>query len=126
MWSSLFYLCTQGSIFPAEINKVGTEETIAALSPGAVLIHSSSASLMDHGSSQEHTKTDRARFTLTASPSQALHNNTYSKSRLHRQINHNFWIGCVIPSEMILIKKKRESNCFCEKKERLEYQKASL
>lgn len=27
---------------------------------GVALIHSSSASLMDHGSSQEHTKTDRA------------------------------------------------------------------
>lgn len=55
----------QHSVFPAEINKVGTEETIAALSVGAVLIHSSSASLMDHGSSQEHTKTDRD---LCASP----------------------------------------------------------
>ena len=68
----------QGSVFPAEINKVGTEETIAALSAGAALIHSSSASLMDHGSSQEHTKTDRALCTLPSTQSQALYNTTGS------------------------------------------------
>lgn len=71
-------LRAQGSIFPAEIDKVGTEETIALLSPGAALIHSSSMSLMDHGSSQVHTKTNRALFSLSASP--GCHNNAHTKS----------------------------------------------
>lgn len=102
MWSSLFLLCAQGSIFPAEINKVGTEETIAPLSPGAALIHSSSPSLMDHGSLQEHTKTDRALFTLPASPSQALHN----KRHIHGQKPYIFSLY-VQSLEIIFIKHVR-------------------
>lgn len=44
-----------GSIHPAEINTLATEETIAPFSPGAALIHSSSTPLIDHGSPKEST-----------------------------------------------------------------------
>lgn len=62
-----------GSIFPAEINKVGTEETIAELSVVAPLIHPSSAlaKLMtgDHRSTQNQTELSfPSRLFFTVSP----------------------------------------------------------
>ena len=57
---------------------------------------------MDHGSLQEHTKTDRALFTLPASPSQALHN----KRHIHGQKPYIFSLY-VQSLEIIFIKHVR-------------------